>query len=103
MGSHVQQREPLDISTAHVPRGQVYVIPERCKGCDFCIVFCPTQVLAVSREINAKGYHYPIVAPGKEDACIHCGFCDLVCPELAIFTKEINKGVEDDTGDSNVA
>lgn len=88
--SEIRQREPLDIATAHVPRGQVYIIPERCKGCDFCITFCPVKVLDFSTDINAKGYHFPIVVPGKEDACTNCGFCDLVCPEMAIYTEDLN-------------
>jgi 2-oxoglutarate ferredoxin oxidoreductase subunit delta len=85
----VAQREPLDRSGVHIPSGHVFVIPERCKGCSFCIEFCPRQVLAESNDMNAKGYHYPVVATGKEDACIHCGFCKLVCPEFAIYTEEV--------------
>ncbi len=84
-------RQPIDLADAHVPKGQVYVIPERCKGCDFCIRFCPKEVLVASTEMNAKGYHYPVVAQGKEDDCIHCQFCDLICPEMAIFTAEVER------------
>ncbi|HEY5638668.1 MAG TPA: 4Fe-4S dicluster domain-containing protein [Dehalococcoidia bacterium] len=81
-------RKPLDSERVLVPTGQVFVIAERCKGCRFCIEFCPEQVLAESAEINAKGYHYPVVAPDKEDTCINCAFCKLVCPEFAIYTEE---------------
>jgi 2-oxoglutarate ferredoxin oxidoreductase subunit delta len=38
--------------------------------------------------MNAKGYHYPVVAEGKEQACVDCDFCKLVCPEFAIYTEE---------------
>jgi 2-oxoglutarate ferredoxin oxidoreductase subunit delta len=38
--------------------------------------------------MNAKGYHYPEIQPGKEEACIHCEFCSMVCPEFAIYTLE---------------
>jgi 2-oxoglutarate ferredoxin oxidoreductase subunit delta len=82
-------RIPIDITAARVPQGEVYVIPERCKGCGFCIAFCPEQVLGTSEGINPKGYHYPVVARGKEEACIHCGFCNLVCPDMAIYTMEV--------------
>ena len=82
-------RRPLEQSILRIPRGQTYIIPERCKGCRFCIEFCPKDVLEESRDINSKGYHYAVVAPGKEEACIHCGFCTLVCPEFAIYTEEI--------------
>ena len=85
-------RQPLELSLIRIPKGQTYVIPERCKGCRFCIDFCPKEVLEESPKINVKGYHYPVVAPGKEDACIHCGFCNLVCPEFAIYSEEIVEG-----------
>ena len=92
-------RSPLDMATARIPQGHVHVIPERCKGCDFCIALCPAEVLVRSTQINPKGYYYPVVARGKEENCIHCQFCDLVCPEMAIFTEEITKdGTADDNG-----
>jgi 2-oxoglutarate ferredoxin oxidoreductase subunit delta len=84
----VYGRTPLDVDQARIPTGQVYIIPERCKGCAICVQFCPQQVLQVSDLTNAKGYHYPEIAPGKEDACIHCEFCTMICPEFAIFTLE---------------
>lgn len=84
----VLPRRPVDRANVSVPRGQVFVIAERCKGCRFCIEFCPKDVLQEAQEINAKGYHYPVVAAGKEDECGHCQFCTLVCPEFAIFTQE---------------
>ena len=31
-----------------------------------------------------------MVVPGKEDACTDCQFCDLVCPEMAIYTEDLN-------------
>ena len=82
-------RKPLDSAAVEIPVGQVYVIPERCKGCKFCIQFCPEQVLVESGGMNAKGYHYPVVAEGKAQACVNCRFCKLVCPEFAIYTEEI--------------
>lgn len=83
-----QYRRPLDSDRVPIPIGQVFVIVERCKGCNFCVEFCPEEVLVESPDMNAKGYHYPVVAPGKECACINCAFCKLVCPEFAIYTEE---------------
>lgn len=82
-------RTPLNLRTVRIPRGQVYIIPERCKGCNVCIQFCPQQVLEESPMANAKGYHYPQVVAGKEEACVHCEFCMMICPEFAIFTLEV--------------
>lgn len=82
----------LDLEAFAVPRGQVFVIPQRCKDCQFCIDFCPEDVLERSAEMNAKGYHFPVVAAGKEDACVNCRFCMLVCPEFAIYSEEVKEG-----------
>ncbi|MEW6716462.1 MAG: 4Fe-4S binding protein [Chloroflexota bacterium] len=81
-------RTPLDLDTIHIPQGQVYLIPQRCKGCKLCIHFCPQNVLQESAMTNDKGYHYPEIAEGKEGLCVHCEFCTMVCPEFAIFTLE---------------
>ena len=84
----VFQRTPLDLDTLNIPQGQVYLIPERCKGCEICIELCPRKVLQVSRNTNKKGYHLPEVVPGLEGSCVHCEFCTMVCPEFAIYTLE---------------
>ncbi len=83
-------RTPLDLAKVRIPRGQVFIIPERCKGCKICVEFCPEGVLQVSGEMNAMGYHFPEIAPGKESACVHCEFCTLVCPEFAIFATQLD-------------
>jgi 2-oxoglutarate ferredoxin oxidoreductase subunit delta len=85
----VYARTPLNLDQVIIPRGQVFLIPDRCKGCRLCIQFCPKQVLRESTETNSKGYHYPEILPGMETACVNCEFCTMVCPEFAIFTKEI--------------
>lgn len=84
-------RIPVDLDSMERPRGQVYIILERCKGCKLCIEFCPQQVLQISNDLNGKGYHYPQIAPGKETSCVHCEFCTMICPEFAIFTLEVQE------------
>jgi 2-oxoglutarate ferredoxin oxidoreductase subunit delta len=83
-------RTPLDLDQVSVPAGNVYIIPERCKGCELCISFCPRGVLIVSEQTNAKGYHYPDVKPGMQSECVHCEFCTMICPEFAIYTLPAN-------------
>jgi len=64
-------------------KGTVFVKPEICKGCSFCIDFCPTGAIAFSNEFNQKGYHYPVLA--QEEKCTGCDLCGLYCPDFAIF------------------
>ena len=82
-------REPIDQQNISIPQGKIYLIPERCKGCGICIIFCPLKVLQESSISNGKGYHLPEIAPDKDSSCVNCKFCSLICPEFAIFTEEV--------------
>ncbi len=44
--------------------------------------------MEASQGINSQGYHYPQVKQGKESACIACGMCEWICPDLAIYAVE---------------
>ena len=81
------ERAPIVPASGHV-KGRVYIAKERCKGCELCIEFCPSDVLARSADFNQKGYHYPIVA---NDGCINCRLCLTVCPEYAIFSVPVQR------------
>ena len=66
------------------PIGKIIVNIDLCKDCRFCIEFCPNGVLEESKDVNFKGYHYPVVKPGKELDCVACRMCEKVCPDFAI-------------------
>jgi 2-oxoglutarate ferredoxin oxidoreductase subunit delta len=76
-------RTPLDIQQVKIPQGEIHLIIERCKGCEFCVQFCPRGVLQMSQEFNAKGYHYPEVVEAGQ--CVECDLCEVICPDFAIF------------------
>ena len=63
--------------------GRVFINKERCKGCGFCVEFCPLNVLVMSSKFNAKGYHYPEVADGTK--CSGCDLCGMYCPDFAVY------------------
>ncbi len=86
----VRQRErPFGKGKPSVPQGEIVILEERCKGCKFCIEYCPHQVLVVSNKFNAKGYHFPEIQ--NIELCVNCGFCRMICPEFAIYTYEVAK------------
>jgi 2-oxoglutarate ferredoxin oxidoreductase subunit delta len=87
----VRYREkPFGIQKPEIPRGEIVLAEERCKGCSFCIEYCPHQVLVLSKRYNKKGYHPPDIV--KPELCVNCGFCRMICPEFAIYTYEAKTG-----------
>jgi 2-oxoglutarate ferredoxin oxidoreductase subunit delta len=83
-------RKPLDFDQVKVPRGDVHIMVDRCKGCGFCVEYCPKDVLVMSDEFNAKGYHPPKVVRSGE--CVNCNLCEMICPDFAIFSVEVAVG-----------
>lgn len=64
-------------------QGMVYIDRERCKGCSFCVEFCPPHALELDSSFNAKGYHPPVLA--RPEDCNGCDLCGLYCPDFSIF------------------
>lgn len=71
--------------TIRAKQNQINIIDSRCKGCSFCIDFCPEHVLFQSNETNAKGY--ALVRVAHIEKCSGCGLCSRVCPEFAIYVE----------------
>jgi len=63
-------------------RGSVIINTERCKGCDLCVVACPSDVLELSQEVNSKGYNFALII--NPDECTGCANCGYVCPDGCI-------------------
>ena len=79
-------RTPLDADKIERPKGTVRIITKRCKGCSYCIDYCPKDVLVMSEKFNKKGYHYPDII--KQGLCVNCSLCANICPEFAVFSIE---------------
>jgi 2-oxoglutarate ferredoxin oxidoreductase subunit delta len=68
---------------------KLFIKTEFCKGCGFCVEFCPKKVLFIAQEFNARGYHPPGVDPQAK--CSNCKLCELLCPEFAIYSLDVMK------------
>ena len=68
-------------------KGAVVVDRERCKGCGLCVAACPSKVLGLASQVNAKGYNYAEMV--NEDACVGCCSCSYVCPYACLTVYKV--------------
>jgi 2-oxoglutarate ferredoxin oxidoreductase subunit delta len=69
---------------------------EFCKGCNICVLVCPSRVFAEGTEVSELGYTPPLITnpekcPNhrrvrKKEAV--CEMCVLSCPDQALFWEE---------------
>jgi len=57
-----------------------------CKGCGLCVEACPKKIIALTGEINAKGYHPAGIT--DQEKCIACAFCATMCPDCVITVEK---------------
>lgn len=50
---------------------------KNCTGCQACSQICPKN--CIQMRPDREGFLYPVV---DEQACVHCGLCEKVCPVL---------------------
>ncbi len=86
------RRKPFDHNDKAAPPAQIHIDKERCKGCGYCVEFCPRKVLSMGTEIGPKGYNLPQVNDSSK--CLDCGFCEAICPEFAIKLAAASEKVE---------
>lgn len=70
-----------------MPRGRVTIFPNWCKGCKLCVEFCPMDVLEQGDDGRV------IVA--QPERCTACRWCELHCPDFAIFVSDIDQAPDD--------
>ena len=51
----------------------------RCKGCFYCVAFCPKKAITPSKTGGTNGY--PTVRVEVEK-CSKCGNCYRICPDF---------------------
>jgi 2-oxoglutarate ferredoxin oxidoreductase subunit delta len=89
-------RTPFDLAVVNVIRGKVTIIEDRCKGCGYCITYCPKGILEFSERYNKKGYHPPQVT--RPEDCVNCHYCEIICPDFAVFSEELPPEIIPATG-----
>ena len=57
-----------------------------CKGRGLCVTACPKKIVALSNELNKRGYHPAEVV--EQDKCIGCAFCATMCPDCVITVEK---------------
>ncbi|MGD8996746.1 MAG: 4Fe-4S binding protein [Anaerolineae bacterium] len=65
-----------------LPRGRVTVFPNWCKGCNLCVEFCPADVLEQGQDGRVIVAH--------PESCTACRWCELHCPDFAIFVQDVS-------------
>jgi 2-oxoglutarate ferredoxin oxidoreductase subunit delta len=71
-------------------RYKVKIDEKLCKGCYFCVRFCPMGVFVRSDVIGELGYNLAKVEfPEK---CTGCKACLLYCPDMAVAVEEEEEG-----------
>jgi 2-oxoglutarate ferredoxin oxidoreductase subunit delta len=79
-----------------LPKGEIHIFDNWCKGCGLCIEFCPPGVLALGTDNRPKAI-YP-------EKCTVCRWCELHCPDFAIFVSRVDHDASDSgTGDDQQA
>ena len=54
-----------------------------------CVGSCPTDVIAMTTDVNGKGYHYAYMK--DPEACTGCMNCGIVCPDgvITVYRKKV--------------
>jgi 2-oxoglutarate ferredoxin oxidoreductase subunit delta len=71
----------------------VILIEDRCKGCTYCIEFCPRKVFEQGKKLNQIGIHPPRIKDSS--LCVGCGVCEEICPDFAIFLVDKESSLKD--------
>ncbi len=64
-------------------KGHIVIKEELCKGCEFCTMVCPYDLIEMGHHYNAKGYR-PAMFVDPDRRCTGCMLCAMICPDAVI-------------------
>lgn len=65
-------------------QGTILIDQAHCKSCQYCVLFCPKDVIAIDNaQLNSAGYH-PAALVDPDQQCTGCAICATVCPDACI-------------------
>ena len=63
-------------------KGDIEINEELCKGCGYCVEFCPRACITIGDKFNTQGF---LVAQFTQpENCNACQVCAWMCPDYAI-------------------
>lgn len=77
-------------------KGRIEINEEKCKGCEFCTMVCPYNLIEMADYYNPKSYR-PAKLVDPEHRCTGCMLCGMICPEAVITVfREVkaNRAIE---------
>lgn len=75
-----------------MPRGEIVIFEQHCKGCAYCAKFCARGcIVHPGGRYSPQGYMLPSFAIPEK--CNACGICAWMCPDHAI---DVYKFVEEE-------
>ncbi len=67
---------------------KLIIHPQRCKGCQLCVVACAKGALKIGDDSNDAGYKYVTV---DEEKCVKCAMCTSACPDYVFTIEEVQE------------
>jgi NAD-dependent dihydropyrimidine dehydrogenase PreA subunit len=58
---------------------------DRCNGCGICVNSCAVDVIRLDEKSKKAIAKYP-------EECMLCGYCEIDCPEKAIYLSPVKYG-----------
>ncbi len=64
-------------------KGRVVIDEQHCKGCGYCVEFCPKGCLVIDGvKFTSQGYLLP--SSSHPEKCTGCALCGWMCPSMCI-------------------